>query len=445
MNLLPELVFLRNSFSRNSSLTYALVFGLAIRLVLAPFLGHPYDLRIFMAVGWAVANGMTPYGQYVLQDIFTGILHPHLYGLFYGIGYPPTWGLIAGGSYWLYDITSPQNIEAYSLALKIPIIIGDLVTAFVLYRILRTHTSEETASKVLRFYLLCPFMIIVGAAWGMFDVLVFLFSIISTHLLYKRSNISALSLALASSLKPYAIILAPLYSIFIYRKTKSLGTGGKYLLLTLVALGVLTVLPMLVFGWSFSNLYYAMVSQFQPTDFYYGEGVQYTYGAASPFNIYNVLKLLSAEIRPPGILNYVWIPACLAVYLYAYRRETETDFKALVFNSFLVSLVFFTTRFWVSEQNLLFLLSFFMLTVLLNGTRKPWALIHGVWILLFAFVMIHVPAPSFLWMVEPWIFNAATAFCAGPYGYVRFILMTALTFSWLGLLWRSSIKEWIKW
>ena len=69
--------------------------GLLLRLFLAPFLSHPFDMRVFMAVGVAVSEGQTPYGQYVLQDLFAASPHPHLYGVFPGIGYPPPWGLVS--------------------------------------------------------------------------------------------------------------------------------------------------------------------------------------------------------------------------------------------------------------------------------------------------------------------------------------------------------------
>lgn len=427
-----------------ASIGHTAVAGLVIRLILAPFLGHPYDLRIFMAVGQAVANGLTPYGQYLLQSVFADMPHPHLYGLFYGIGYPPTWGLILGSCYKVFQAIFPHDIEAYTLVLKLPIIAGDLGAAFLLYRILKSEANVETASNVFRFYLLCPFVLVVGTVWGMFDTLVFLFSILSTYLVYRRPAWSAVSLGLASSLKPYAVILAPLYSIFIYRKTRSVSQAAKYTLLVMFSLGALTLVPMLLFEWPLSNLYYAMSAQVYPTDFY-GAGTEYIYGAASPFNMFNILRLVSPSLSPPMLLNYLWIPACLATYVYAFTRETGTDFKSLVFNSFLCSLAFFTARSWVSEQNLLFLLFFFALTVLLSGTRRPWSLIHGTWILLFAFVLIHVPAPSFLWIVQPWIFNAMTSFCTGPYGWVRIVLMSVLTFSWLGILWRKSVLEWIKW
>jgi len=338
-------------------------------------------------------------------------------------------------------LISSGNIYFYSFFLKIPIILGDLAAALILYRILEKEANEDIASKVFCFYQLCPFLIIVGTVWGMFDIIVFILSIISAYLLYKRTGWSAASLAIASSLKPYAVILSPLYSIFILKKHGSIRKASHYQLVVLGLLILLTLVPMLVFKWPLSNLYYALSSHMTTTDFYYDEGCDYTYGAASPFNIYNILRLAYPSIKPPGFLNYIWIGGCLATYVYMFFRSYENDFKSIVKYSFITSLVFFATRFWVSEQNLVFLLSFFMLTVFFNGTQDGWKIIHALSILLLAFVVIHVPALSFLWMVQPWTLNAATAFCNGPYGYIRLVLMSLLTFSWLGILFWYSFKE----
>src|SRR3972149_9843611 len=86
--------------------------AIALRLLLAPFLSHPFDMRIFMAVGKAVANGITPYGQYTLQNMFSNVGHFHLYGTFSGIGYPPPWGLICGLMYSLSSIIVPDDLYA---------------------------------------------------------------------------------------------------------------------------------------------------------------------------------------------------------------------------------------------------------------------------------------------------------------------------------------------
>jgi len=438
---LREWNYFKGVFSSDSSLRYSLFFGLLIRLVLAPFLGHPYDLRVFMAVGWAVANGITPYGRYILQDIFVDVPQQHLCGSFYGIGYPPLWGLFLGFLYRIFSFISKNNIYLYSFFLKIPIILGDVAAALILYRIVEKYLDKNIASKVFYFYQLCPFFILVGTIWGMFDILVFIFTILSAYLLMKRSNLSAVSLAIATSFKPYAIILAPLYSILIHKKYGSMKRTYHYFLIFFGLLVILTFSPMFIFKWPLSNLYFALAAHMTTTDFYYDDGRDYTYGAASPFNMYNVLRLVFPGIKPNGFLNYIWICGCLAIYVYMFFRSSDYDFKSIIKYSFLTSLVFFATRFWVSEQNLVLLLSFFILTVIFNGTRDGWKIIHVFSILLLAFVFIHVPAPAFLWMVQPWTLNASTAFCNGPYGFIRLILMTLFTFSWLGVLVWYSLKE----
>jgi len=153
---------------KTHSLFKNLLVGFLVRLPLAAFLGHPYDLRIFMAVGWAVANGLTPYGQYPLHEIFLGMPHPHFYGVFPGIGYPPTWALLCGLMYWASSEIS--NIYAYTFALKMPIVLADLVAAYLIYRILALNVGKEKAFKVFRLFLFCPFILAIGVTWGMFDV-----------------------------------------------------------------------------------------------------------------------------------------------------------------------------------------------------------------------------------------------------------------------------------
>jgi len=426
----------------SSSLSKSLALGILIRFLLAPLLGHPYDLRIFMAVGWAVANGITPYGRYVLQKIFVNMPHQHLFGSFYGIGYPPPWGLILGSMYLLSHTLFQNNLYMYVSTLKLPIIAGDVIASFILVRILSSELNVKEAVKTFNFYQFCPFILAIGVVWGMFDVLVFVFSIVSAYMLLKREDLSAVSLAIAGSLKPYAAVLAPLYSIFLYKRSRSIGKALSYLIGVLGILTVLTLLPMFVFKWPLSNLYHAMLAQVTPTNLYYGNENDYTYGAASPFNIFNVLRLVDPEVKPPWILNYLWIGGCLTTYLYSFFHISDTSFKSIVDYSFLTSLAFFTTRSWVSEQNLLFLLSFFMLSVLLNRIEKGWRLIHILWSLLFTFVLVHVPAISFLWIVYPWTLNAATAFCNGSFRYTRWISMTILCFAWLTVLWRYVFRRW---
>lgn len=439
--MFPNIVQIKK-FTNRPILRFSLA-GLVLRLLLAPFLGHPFDLRVFMAVGWAVARGMTPYGQYVLHHIFADMLHPHLYGTFLGIGYPPPWGLICGAMYKVSEAFG-LNIYIYTLALKVPIIIGDLVAAYLIYRILRKKLSEEWAWKAYCLYLSCPFLLLVGVVWGMFDVLAFLFSLVSAYFLLERRDLSSFSLGIASAFKLFPGVLAPLYSIFVYKSTSSRRKAFEYFFGVVAVTGLLTLLPMTVLNWPLSNLYHALVHHVdspRPGEGYdFGSG--YTYGGAGPFNVINVVRLFVPSVELPFLFSFVWVFACLILYWYASRKVGEVGLVTVFRWSFLTMLVFFTTRSWVSDQNLMFLFSFFLLTAVFKS--GGWRRIHSLWLVLLSFVLVHVPFIAFLWMPYPWTLNAASAFCDGPWGWTRWLLMSALTFAWLGICWHYVIRK-VKW
>jgi len=340
---------------------------------------------------------------------------------------------------------SPNNIYAYTFALKVPIILGDIITALMIYKILRSEIYPPDALKAFRLYLLCPYLISVGVIWGMFDVLAFLFSLLSAYYLLERRKLSSVFLAVACSFKPIPLVLVPLYSIFVYKSTHSAKKASYYFFGVIGFFALLTLVPMIAFNWPLSNLYNALSYQVSAAGISYSYSAGYTYGAASPFNAFNIIRLLNPSTEPYWILNYLWIGACLLGYLYAAHRirhplvSTELGFASVIRWSLLILLIFFTTRSWVSDQNLLFLFSFFLLTLPLHSFS--WKIIHALWILLFAFVLVHVPAIAFLWIPYPWMLDAAIAFCDGPLGPIRWLAMTGLTFTWLGILWHYVTRE----
>lgn len=427
--------------------------GLLLRLALAPFLSHPYDMRVFMAVGVAVSKGMTPYGKYVLQDMFAATPQFHLYGTILGIGYPPLWGLILGGMRDLSSVFAPNNLYAYVLALKLPIIVGELALAVLVYNILKTQANEKIAKATFLLFIFCPFIMIVGTVWGMFDVIALVFALLSAYVLLRDWKMSAVFLSVSSLLKLFPLVLAPLYSIFLYKSTRSLKLAVSFLTATAAVTAVFTILPMIVFNWPISNMYSAFTYQVTTSNPSYDTVASFPYGAASPFNVFSLLNNLAhSSIQPLALSDYIWIPACVAVYVLLLRARTSvtvkevgasTDFALIVQWSLLLFLTFFTTRAWVSEQNLIFLFVFFALSVVLQY-RKELYKVQLLWLLLFIFVLVHVPAISFLWLPLPWTLNAASAFADGPFGWTRLLLMTGLTLSWLALCWHYVARK-LRW
>jgi hypothetical protein len=427
--------------------------ALLLRLALAPFLSHPFDERIFMAVGASVAKGVTPYGQYILQNIFAASPHPLLYGTVPGIGYPPPWGLMCGDLYLLSSALAPNNLYAYVFALKLPVIIGELALAGLVYYILKHEVSERTATKAFLLFLFCPFIIAVGTVWGMFDALAMFFALFSAWSLQENWKVSAVFLSIASVLKVYPLLLVPLYSLLLFKRQRKMKAAVGFFSIVAVLTGLLTFVPMLVYNWPLSNMYNALTYQLSTTNSPYGAqtgiqvGPQFPYGAASPFNAFTLLsEYVSKSLQPPPVLVYLWIPACLAVYVLLARAKTarKSDFGIATTMkwSLLLMLTFFTTRVWVSEQNLVFLFTFLAFTIFLSDMK--WANLHILWIMLLCFVVIHVPAVSFLWMPYPRTLDSASSFADGPLGWTRLLMMTVLTTCWLVLSWEYTTKK-LRW
>jgi hypothetical protein len=444
--------YIKHSMSVLPKRAYLAV-GILLRLFLAPFLSHPFDMRVFMAVGAAVTKGITPYGQYVLQDIFGATSHPHLYGIVPGIGYPPLWGLMSGEMYLLSSIVAPNNLYAYVLALKIPIILAELATALLVYNILKTQMTEKIASKAFLLFLFCPFIIAVGTVWGMFDSIALFFALFSVYTLKNNWKLSSVYLSVASVLKVFPLVLAPLYSIFLYRSTRNLKVAVTFSLLTVGLSGFLTLIPMIMFGWPVSNLYNALVYHVVTMNPSYDSQASFPYGAASPFNTFTLLSNVGGRgLQPPWVFIFIWIPACVGVYALLLRSRmpfsvkeigANADFAVTVQWSLLLLLTLFTTRAWVSEQNLVFLFAFFALSVFIQNPQDL-KKAQLLWLLLLSFVLVHVPVIAFLWLPYPWTLNVAASFADGPLGWTRLLLMTLLTFSWLTLSWHYITKK-LRW
>jgi len=133
-----------------------LAFSVSIRVMVAPFTGHPYDLGIWMASGRYVAAGTSPY-----------LAHPH-------IGYPPLWALWCGAAYLVSNSISPGNQFLYISVIKIPIITADVVLAIMILKASRNSSlnSKNSGRFLVTSFLLNPYVLMVGVVWGMMDNLV---------------------------------------------------------------------------------------------------------------------------------------------------------------------------------------------------------------------------------------------------------------------------------
>ena len=344
-----------------------LLFSIFLQLALAPLFGHPYDSRIFMGTGYLVGTGHTPY---VAQDLMP-VFHHLYFNIQTTIGYPPPWPLVLGLIYRSVYAVVP-NLLAYNMAIKIPAIAANIGLAYLVAAILQNLGARPAACRKAWVALLFnPMLIYFGAAWGQIDAIDALLALWALVLLYAgRRGASAALLALAVCFKPIAVplLLVALASLL----------GGawrqavRYAAMFLIGVLAFYALPFFLFGWSTT-----LVHQLWNTQF----------AQSGRMSFMTVVGLARDPFLMPGrwwYLGLVWIPALGAAVL-ALRRG-DGGFEDIVRKSTGLVLVFFLTRTWLSEDNVILLLPLVLILTALGRLDRRALL--AVWTIPLAFTLV---------------------------------------------------------
>lgn len=337
-----------------------LILSIVVQLVLGLLFGHIYDMRIFMATGYLIGIGQNPYIPRDLSSIFQNPAFIHITT----VGYPPPWPLLLGLIYRIvHSITS--NFLAYNLAIKIPIIAANIGLAYLAAAFIRRlGAGALKARKAWVLMLLNPFLLYSSAAWGQFDSIVAVLSLAAIILLDKgKVKISAILLALAISFKPTAFPL--ILVAYFYLKGKSIRQTISYYIVLFISVLLFCVVPFFIFKWD-------------PSPILQNWNAHLVVGGGISFMTF--LELIQDSYQLNGAwwsLGLLWIPA-LGIAAYALRTGI-VGFKDLLKKSTALILIFFLTRAWVSEPNIVLLLPL-VLVLTSIGELNPLAL-TAIWIL----------------------------------------------------------------
>jgi len=177
-----------------------LVAGGVLRLLLATFPGFGIDVGTFQAWSQQMAAG-GPWDFYD-TDFFTDYAPGYLYVLWF-----------IGELHEIFAFTSGQ----YEYVLKLPSIIADLASAYLLYRLLDSQRMELRIASALA-YLLFPATLFIGAVWGQVDSLLALFLLLSVYFLGRRRPVAAgVAYVVGFMVKPQAIAALPFFAFWALR------------------------------------------------------------------------------------------------------------------------------------------------------------------------------------------------------------------------------------
>lgn len=360
----------------------AVAISFALQAMLGSFLGHEYDMEVFFAAGYSVANGMTPYRYHSARSIFNNSIFPEQVP---GIGYPPPWALLLGVIY--SAVYAPtKNLFAYNLATKLPIIVSNIGLAFLVEKIASQEGADRIlSSKMFYFLLFNPFLIYGSSLWGQFDSVVILTVMLAIEsLVHNKMKESSLLFALSVSLKILPLVLLPLLALYA-RKNYGLRRCLTFLIIFSVSLLVLVYLPFPLFNWDLSLIT-------QNFDFHFTR--------AGCFTFFNILELAQGGIDLPRALQatgYVWIIALLLVYWQFSKTSLRNRMDFFRWTSG-VLFVLMLTRTWLSEQNIILLIPLIMLQSVTNS--KNWVILRSIWIITFVFAFLNTSPFQMFFLVS---------------------------------------------
>lgn len=348
----------RPSIPLAKDLRVALFLGTAVRLALASFTAHPFDVYAW----YMYCAGVLEHGLDIssilssLRPLWFLTLIPVAYS--YGFLSSIT-GSKATSVAGLPDRLNPRYDARlvpdplFNFLVKAPILTADIATTIILYRVVLRSLGREKAKNVSSLFYLNPISIWTSAAWGQYESLPAFFTVLSLYMLVNEKIVSAaLSLLTATLYKVYpAVFLIPV-SIYLVKRV-NLRSLLKYYAVFLT--------PMLIFlamgGMGVVNHFFRFVLDFFSTRTFFGVfGFGLTYWSIS------LLYPLNPDIWAPfsSLLMVVLTSISLS---YVLRARFDAHFRCLVVGTYLMIAAIFLSYRFIGETRLAWLLPFLTLMV----------------------------------------------------------------------------------
>jgi hypothetical protein len=262
--------------------------------------------------------------------------------------------------------------------------------------------------------LLNPFVLYFSTAWGQIDAIVALFSLLSLVFIFtKKTNGSAILLALAIALKPIALPIFVVTLVYLIRN--SLREAVKYTIVFLSSILLFSVVPFIIFGWD-------------PSPIYEGWNAHFTVGGGMSFVTF--LELTNDTYQLPGgwwFLGLMWIPVLIIFALLALKNGIH-GFEELLMKSAGLVLVFFLSRTWLSEPNLVLIFPF---VLIMNSMGKLNNYVFTFfWTLPLIFTIFNTSTPQLLFPIFPEVMEKILML-SDQFRNTRLVMKTILVIPWL--------------
>lgn len=281
---------------------------MVVRLALSPFGTLTLDQNTF--IGWS--NRLIEVGFSRFYDTWSDYLPGYLYVL---------WALG-----WIKEAISFPSV----LLFKLPAIFSDVLTGFLIYRIVGKLKNKRWGIVASGLYLFNPAVLANSALWGQADSLTALFSLLAIWLIDINPLISSLALAFGTLIKPQAVLAAPVV-LFVMLKRK--WTTQKILIYIFTSL-VFFVIAFIPFAGE-KSLVLFIVERISAT---LG---QYPYTSVNAFNFWGLFGFWQKDVFVTSLLG---IAITAALFLFGAKKlwKRKNSRYLLLATIFAANFLFFT-------------------------------------------------------------------------------------------------------
>lgn len=183
-----------------------LFLAFAVRIILIPFFSDDYNFWAFRTFTSYFIQGFNPW-TILLRDPTLYWINPWRY--------PSPSLAFTIPAQLIYEYV--RNEIVYLYAIKIPLVIADLITIFFLHKILMILSRDvKKAGKLTLLYAFNPIVILVSAVWGITDPVPVMFTVVSLYFFLNATSTtrfatSALFLGWGIAFKLYPIFILPAF------------------------------------------------------------------------------------------------------------------------------------------------------------------------------------------------------------------------------------------
>ena len=205
-----------------------------VYIALAALFGQRYDSFFMISTGIRLYGGVNPFVHSALFPPSLKWEYPPLYLLYSMFSYVAAHlaglpalsnellnfpGTVSGFTYMAWRALNGIYLIPYYALIKVPMMAATVGTYLLLVR-----NGYIDSSRANRYWLLNPYVLVVGIAWGQLDVLSAFFLLFSiVELRQGKTGTSAVMAALGTSFKIFPVFLLPLILLNSRRKVRDLG------------------------------------------------------------------------------------------------------------------------------------------------------------------------------------------------------------------------------